>query len=110
MELLCADVLKDGVAAPDYILSNPPYIPSQDISALEPELFFEPRMALDGGEDGLVFYRSIIKNYAPLVRRGGYMMLEIGNDQAAEVCALAPEGAQVIRDLGGNDRVVKLAL
>lgn len=115
-----ADVLNDvdklkvlmeqqNIADFDLIVSNPPYIPTEDIASLEPELFFEPRMALDGGDDGLVFYRSIIKNYTPLVRCGGNMLLEIGWDQASDVCALAPDKSEIISDLGGNDRVVKLA-
>ncbi|MBE6694438.1 MAG: peptide chain release factor N(5)-glutamine methyltransferase [Ruminococcaceae bacterium] len=120
--LLCADVLADGVdklkslmkqeniTSFDAIVSNPPYIPTEDISTLEPELAFEPKMALDGGADGLKFYRDIIKNYASLVRSGGYMLFEIGSDQARDVCALTECEAVVVRDLGGNDRVVKISL
>lgn len=99
---------KENIEGFDAIVSNPPYIPSKDIGGLEPELFFEPKMALDGGDDGLVFYRCIIKNYTSLVRRGGYMLLEIGAEQAEDVRALATGKTEVISDLGGNDRVVKL--
>ena len=120
--LLCADVLADGVdklktlmaqeniASFDVVVSNPPYIPTKDISTLEPELAFEPKMALDGGADGLKFYRSIVKNYTSVIRGGGCMLLEIGADQARDVCALTEREAVVIRDLGGNDRVVRISL
>lgn len=97
----------------DMILSNPPYIRTSDLAGLAPELAYEPRAALDGGADGLIFYRAILSDYAHLLRAGGRLLLEIGADQAAEVCALAEAAGgwsdvSVRRDLGGRDRVVCL--
>lgn len=103
-------------AAPyDAILSNPPYIRRAEIAALSPEVGHEPFIALDGGEDGLVFYRAILKEYSPLVRPGGYILLEIGYDQAEDLQALTAEvlphaSFRVIRDLGGRDRVVVIRI
>ncbi|MBQ7911391.1 MAG: peptide chain release factor N(5)-glutamine methyltransferase [Clostridia bacterium] len=116
-----ADLLGDGSAklsprAPyDAILSNPPYIPTADIAALSPEVHREPIAALDGGEDGLVFYRAILRDYAQLVKPGGLILLEMAYDQAEDLKALAaqylPEASlEILRDLGGNDRVTKITL
>ena len=116
-----ADLLGDGSAklsprAPyDAILSNPPYIPTADIAALSPEVHKEPFAALDGGEDGLVFYRAILRGYAPLVKPGGLILLEMAYDQAEDLKALVaqylPEASvEILRDLGGNDRVTKITL
>ena len=116
-----ADLLGDGSAklsprAPyDAILSNPPYIPTADIAALSPEVHKEPIAALDGGEDGLVFYRTILRDYAQLVKPGGLILLEMAYDQAEDLKALAaqylPEApVEILRDLGGNDRVTKITL
>ena len=118
---VCADLLTDGVTALsprapyDAILSNPPYIPTADIDGLSPEVHREPFAALDGGEDGLTFYRAILRDYAPLVKPGGLILLEMGYDQAAELISLAREylpraTVEIIRDLGGNDRVTKITL
>ena len=116
-----ADLLGDGVEklihhAPfDAILSNPPYIPTDVVRGLSPEVHHEPHAALDGGEDGLIFYRAILKNYARLVKPGGRIILEIGYDQAEALRDLAntylpTASVRVLRDLGGNDRVVQITL
>ena len=115
------DLLGNGVdllssrAPYDAILSNPPYIPTADIAALAPEVHREPFAALDGGDDGLLFYRAILRDYAPLVKPGGCILLEIGYDQADALRALAAEylpnaTVEILRDLGGNDRVTKITL
>lgn len=62
----------------DAVISNPPYIPTCDLSALEPELGFEPRRALDGGPDGLIFYRSITDTARCLLKPNGFLLYEIG--------------------------------
>jgi release factor glutamine methyltransferase len=97
----------------DAILSNPPYIPTKDIEALSPEVHAEPLAALDGGEDGLLFYRAILKNYAPLLKKDGFFLFEIGFDQADALTALGKEHCfthiRVLRDFGGNDRVVYIS-
>ena len=95
----------------DAILSNPPYIPSNVIPTLSPEVRAEPSAALDGGEDGLVFYRKIL-SFSKFLKPGGLMLLEIGFDQADAVTKLAKAAGfseiRVLKDLGGNDRVVSM--
>lgn len=118
---LCADLLNGGVEALsshaplDAILSNPPYIPTKVIDGLSPEVHHEPFAALDGGEDGLIFYRAILQNYTGLLKPGGQILLEIGYDQAdalRELCAefLPNCTVRILRDLGGNDRVAHITL
>ena len=116
-----ADLLGNGreqiaPGAPyDAILSNPPYIPTNVVAGLSPEVHREPVAALDGGEDGLIFYRAILKDYAPMVKPGGYILLEMGYDQAHALRGLVAEylphaSVEIICDLGGNDRVTKITL
>ena len=95
----------------DMIIANPPYIRSDVIDTLAPEVCCaEPRLALDGGADGLDFYRRIIRQAPAHLVIGGRIMLEIGFDQAEDVVTLLQEngyyGVEVIRDYGGNDRIV----
>jgi release factor glutamine methyltransferase len=95
----------------DLIVSNPPYIRSAVIGGLAPEVqAHEPMMALDGGEDGLTFYKRIIPEACQYLVTGGMLYLEIGYDQAQEVTALMEEAGyyevRTIRDYGGNDRIV----
>ena len=95
----------------DVIVSNPPYIPSAVVDELEPEVRdYEPRIALDGTADGLRFYRILAEESVHYLKPGGRIYLEIGYDQGERVPALlAAVGFQditVIRDFGGNDRVV----
>lgn len=95
----------------DVIVSNPPYIPSAVVDELEPEVRdYEPRIALDGTADGLRFYRILAEESVRYLKPGGRIYLEIGYDQGERVPALlAAAGFRditVIRDFGGNDRVV----
>lgn len=95
----------------DIIVSNPPYIRSDVIPNLMPEVRdHEPMMALDGTEDGLFFYREITKKAKDYLNRGGMLYYEIGCDQAEEVCAIMEtEGfreIEVVKDFAGLDRVV----
>ncbi|MDR0357112.1 MAG: peptide chain release factor N(5)-glutamine methyltransferase [Clostridiales Family XIII bacterium] len=105
-----------GGATFDLIVSNPPYVKSDEIPTLQREIVeHEPLHALDGGADGLDFYRKIIAGAAPRLRKNGALFLEIGNDQAASVKALIDEtglfGEVAVRtDLAGNDRVLFAAL
>ncbi len=108
-----ADILTDHTAfdgAYDAILSNPPYIPAADIAGLMREVQNEPRLALDGGADGLTFYRAILAHWVPKLQAGGLCAVEIGFDQGDAVNRLFGEaglvGCRVIKDYGGNDRVV----
>jgi len=98
-------------ASADVILSNPPYIRSDDIPALAPEVRkFEPVSALDGGTDGLDAYRSLAPLIARLVKSGGLAFLEIGQGQGGDVSALL-EGQnlrirEILNDLAGIERCV----
>ena len=91
----------------DVIVSNPPYIKSGDIAGLQREIRdFEPLIALDGGADGLDFYRRIAKDAPAHVKAGGALFLECGETQAQEVAALF-ENAEIFTDLEGKERIVK---
>lgn len=98
----------------DAILSNPPYIRPDVIAGLEPELSAEPLAALDGGLDGLDFYRRILALAPAHLTPNGFVLLEIGFDQAEDLRALASVYGfcveSVLRDLGGCDRAVLLRL
>ena len=94
------------------IVSNPPYIPSREIPALMPEVReHEPLLALDGGADGLDFYRRIIAEGVGHLEPGGWLLFEIGYDQGEAVSACMRAYGfteiEVVRDLAGLDRVVK---
>ena len=75
----------------DMIVSNPPYIVTKQIDTLQRELAFEPRMALDGGEDGLYFYREIVSKWSAKLRPGGALVFETGEDEHEPVAALMRE-------------------
>ena len=95
----------------DAILSNPPYIRREVVGTLAPELAFEPSAALDGGVDGLDFYRAIMEYHVPLLKRDGFILFEIGYDQADDLRALATAhgfACRIVKDLGGCDRVAVL--
>lgn len=95
----------------DMIVSNPPYIRTEEIGRLEEEVkLHDPWIALDGREDGLYFYRRIVKESVKHMKKGGYLLFEIGFDQGKDVSELMEdEGYEEIRvkkDLAGLDRVV----
>ena len=105
------EALDEGVLY-DIIVSNPPYIKSSDIDSLMPEVKdHDPMIALDGGLDGLDFYRRIINGARSHMIKGGEIFLEIGYDQASDVTGLLEENGfkyiEVIKDYSGNDRVVR---
>lgn len=109
--LICADVLTDTIDGTyDMILSNPPYIPSEEIPFLSAEVLKEPATALDGGCDGLFFYRILIDRFTPLLKKGGRMLFECGIGQAAaieEMFRFAGFSDTIrVRDYGGVERVV----
>ena len=96
----------------DLLVSNPPYIPTAVIGTLMPEVAeMEPRMALDGGEDGLSFYRRILAGARDVLKIGGVLMMETGFDEAADVASMMRQSGfldlQIIRDYGGQDRIVR---
>lgn len=91
----------------DVIVTNPPYIRRADIDKLQREIReFEPALALDGGEDGLEFYRRIAAEAKEHVAMGGYLFAECGEDQAEQIAAMF-ENAEIIKDINGKDRIVK---
>lgn len=95
----------------DAILSNPPYIETRVLLTLSPEVQHEPRIALDGGEDGLIFYRHFTEHFRASLTSGGFFLFEIGYDQGNAIRAIAAENglsAEVTKDYGGCDRVALL--
>ena len=94
----------------DVIVSNPPYIKSADMENLQREIKdYEPSVALDGGKDGLDFYRIIAKKAPKFLNDGGTLLLEVGYDQAADVIKLlkSAKNTEIIKDYEGKDRIVK---
>lgn len=100
----------DGMSF-DAILSNPPYIRTEVIETLSEEVKHEPRAALDGGEDGLIFYSKIVRDYSRFLKKDGFFLFEIGFDQAEDIDRIAEENGfscEIFRDYGSNDRVALL--
>ena len=96
----------------DMIISNPPYIRSEVIQTLQPEVReHEPMMALDGGESGLDFYKSIIENADKCLKKEGVLIMEIGHDQKEDVTGLMEDTGRFVnvvclKDLSQRDRIV----
>lgn len=108
LERLCRENGADAEIY-DIIVSNPPYIQSDIIDTLSVQVKAEPHGALDGGADGMDFYRAFLSLYPPLLKKSGVILFEIGYDQAelikeAAISAGASE-CTILRDFGGNDRV-----
>ncbi len=111
MEFVCGDLFENIKGVFDIIVSNPPYIESGGISGLMPEVgMYEPITALDGGGDGLDFYRRIIGSSPSYLCGGGMLYVETGYNQGESVAALMREHGfeqiKIRKDLAGNDRVV----
>ena len=95
----------------DIIVSNPPYIKTEEIKTLSKEVQNEPILALDGGQDGLKFYRNIIENSYNYLTSNGYLCLEIGEDQKEKVIDIIRKNKNYAdiksyKDLNGNNRVL----
>ena len=95
----------------DLIVSNPPYITTRDMLELPHSVAgFEPRMALHGGDDGLKFYRAIAENYTKVLKPGGYLCFEFGDDQGDDVCAILEANGYTIlervKDYNDRERAV----
>lgn len=105
------DIFKgDGVGCYDLIVSNPPYIPPNEMTIISPETEFEPETALLGGEDGLEFYKAIIKNYKQSLKKGGMLVFEVGINEDKAVCEFLKSAGfkniTVTKDYNGINRVV----
>lgn len=95
----------------DGIISNPPYIRPGVIETLSDEVKHEPYAALCGGDDGLIFYRKIIADYSKFIKKGGFILFEIGYDQAEDLLQIAKEHSltcAIYKDYSGNDRVAHI--
>ncbi|MDD5245989.1 MAG: peptide chain release factor N(5)-glutamine methyltransferase [Candidatus Omnitrophica bacterium] len=95
----------------DLIVSNPPYIPAGEVDRLQPEIAYEPRLALEAGKDGLDFYRRIIPRATGQLKQGGALVLEIGFEQKQAIVGMIEESRglslkEVIRDYQGIERIV----
>ncbi len=115
VQLALADLLApagDGLPRPDVITANLPYVASAEVDERAGSLSHEPRIALDGGSDGLVLLRRLIAELPSRANAGATVVLELGVDQADIVAAMAPAGASVavVPDLAGLDRVVRVQL
>lgn len=104
----------DATAFPlyDCIVSNPPYISTSELDRLEPELAYEPRSALDGGSDGLRFYRPLIRFWSQHLMPNGTMLLEIGADQGDSIVRMAEQNSlycRISQDYAGLDRIAALS-
>lgn len=115
VKLVKADICKpeeiENLVKADIIVSNPPYIKTSDIKDLQSEVQKEPQMALDGGEDGLNFYRVIADKWIDYINDNGSLFLEIGEEQGQDVSMLLNHSnmcnIEVIKDLYDNDRIVR---
>ena len=108
---LTKDVFLAEDARFDVIVSNPPYVKSDVVDTLEPECGYEPRIAFDGGSDGMVFYRAIVQHFAKHLKENGCFVFEIGYDQGVDISNLASDcgfDCQIYKDYGKNDRVAVL--
>ncbi|MBO5184222.1 MAG: peptide chain release factor N(5)-glutamine methyltransferase, partial [Clostridia bacterium] len=94
---------------PDVIVSNPPYIKKSELAFLQSEVRCEPSTALDGGEDGLVFYRAFAEKWLPFINEKGFIAVECGETQAEKIASLFSKHSSeitVLKDFNGIDRFV----
>ena len=94
----------------DAVISNPPYIKTGDLSCLQEEVKKEPRLALEGGEDGLYFYKNICKTWIPKLKSGGMIAFEVGINQAQDVKTIMENygirAIKIFKDINNIDRAV----
>ena len=115
VSLACADLLEPAggsLPRPDVVVANLPYVASADVEARQGSLGYEPRIALDGGPDGLALLRRLLGDLPTRVASDATVLLEIGAGQVEGIEAMAPPGASVavVPDLAGLDRVVRIGL
>ena len=110
VKVLQEDLFKPHAGAPwaDVAVSNPPYVPTAEVDGLEPEVLKEPRLALDGGKDGLLHIRAIAGDAKRLVKPGGRVLLEFGAGQAEDVRSLLVKGGlsavRIVKDAQAMER------
>ena len=108
-DVLKPDSFEETFDQVDLIVSNPPYIKSAEIDTLQKEVQLEPKMALDGGEDGYVFYRVLCSDWHRYLKDGGIMAFECGENQAEYICNLFDKElftTEIRKDFNGTDRFV----
>lgn len=108
-DVLKPDEFSETFDKVDAIISNPPYIKADEISHLQSEVQREPKMALDGGEDGYDFYRVICTDWTAYLNDGGFIALECGENQAEYICNLFNKDifeTETVKDFNGTDRFV----
>ncbi len=111
VQFIQSDMFKNIKEKYDIIVSNPPYIESKEINKLEKQVQNEPHIALDGGEDGLQFYRKLANEAHKFLNENGYLCMEIGYSQKQAVIQLLKENKNYKeiyskKDLSGNDRII----
>lgn len=95
----------DGLPVPDGIVSNPPYIRTEELPALQKEVQREPPQALDGGADGLIFYRALQKKWYPQIENG-FLAMECGEEQPAQIASMFCGQTEIYKDYIGTERFV----
>lgn len=113
VKIICGDINNSfDLPKADVIISNPPYIKSSDLPKLQSEVQREPVMALDGGEDGLNFYRIINDKWFSCLKNNGLLYLEIGDEQGDDIKKALSNftDINVLKDIYGNDRIVSAEL
>ena len=105
IKFVVSDMFKNIENKFDIIVSNPPYIETKEIEKLSKEVKNEPIIALDGGNDGIKYYKIIADNYNKFLNIGGYLLLEIGYNQGESVSKLF-KNSEIKKDLSGNNRVI----
>jgi len=114
IDFIQKDALADAVEGDFFaVLSNPPYVTEESYKELQPEIYFEPKIAFVGEEDGLVFYRKIIEIYKDIIDVRGFFLFEIGYDQAKDLIEIARShkmSCEIIKDYSGNDRIAVIRM
>lgn len=105
IKFVVSDMFKNIENKFDIIVSNPPYIETKEIEKLSKEVKNEPIIALDGGNDGIKYYKIIADNYNKFLNIGGYLLLEMGYNQGESVSKLF-KNSEIKKDLSGNNRVI----
>ncbi|MEZ5405425.1 MAG: peptide chain release factor N(5)-glutamine methyltransferase [Verrucomicrobiia bacterium] len=108
LRLIQCNLLEETMPPVDMIISNPPYLPTAILKTLPPEVQMDPKLALDGGGGGLVIIRILIEKAATYLKSGGWLLLEMGEDQKDEITRIGKQesltGIEVLKDLSFKDR------